>query len=241
MKREDIKQILPSALVLLGIGAVIFVCYELGFFSMFSSLDEMQSFFRSHGHYAIPLYFLLQFVQVIVSPIPGNITTLAGGLLFGFWTSFLVSTAAVIAGSAVAFLIARKFGRPIVYKLIGEKLTEKYLDKFSSHYRMALFMMFLLPFFPDDALAFIAGLTPVSFKTYMLIVVIARPWGLLFSSFVGSGNIHVPIWGWIIIGVASVAIMILSIKYSDRIENFLTEKIIAPLQKRHGSTERGDE
>ncbi len=69
---------------------------------------------------------------------------------------------------------------------------DKYLDSGSRKYSLYLFLLFLAPFFPDDALCFIAGLTGISYKTFILIVIIARPPGMAFSSFSVPGHSQSP-------------------------------------------------
>jgi uncharacterized membrane protein YdjX (TVP38/TMEM64 family) len=174
----------------------------------------------------------LQFAQVIVSPIPGNVTTLAGGALFGFWKSFLISSAAVIAGSAAAFGLARVFGRPLVVRLAGGETVARYVDALADRQRALLILFFLLPFFPDDALCFIAGLTDIRWRFFIPVMALTRPWGLLASALVGSGAISLPPWGWIAAGAASLALMIASIRWGRRWEERLLSRLRAMTGRR---------
>jgi hypothetical protein len=52
----------------------------------------------------------------------------------------------------------------------------------------------------------------------MLIVILTRPWGLLFSALVGSGFISVPMWAWFIIAAIAIALLVLATKYAPLIE-----------------------
>ena len=81
--------------------------------------------------------------------------------------------------------------------------------------------MFLIPFFPDDVLCLLAGLSAMSVPYFALVVILTRPWGLLFSAMLGSGMIDIPEWGWIAIICAAVIVFILSIKYAPMIEDRL--------------------
>ena len=98
----------------------------------------------------------------------------------------------------------------------------------SSRQKTALILMFLLPFFPDDMLCLIAGLSAMRLPYFSLLVLLTRPWGLLFSALLGSGAISVPLWGWIAIGAVMALLFVLSIKYAPLIE----ERIKAWLEKR---------
>ena len=192
--RWDRKRV-RSLIILLVVAAGLiggFVALRLtGRLSMFSSQEALRTWVLGFGAAAPAVFFVVQVLQVIVSPIPGGLTTLVGAMLFGFWPAFGLSTAAVITGSLIAFGLARAFGRPLVLRLVGPKITERYLGAMTSRARIALLLMFLLPFFPDDALSLVAGLTGLSWSFFLLAVACTRPWGLLFSSMVGSGMVRI--------------------------------------------------
>ena len=188
---------------------------------VFSSRENLQSFVEQFNPYGPLAFFLVQAVQVIVAPIPGNITALAGGALFGLWPGFLISTAGLVVGSIAAFAIARFYGRPIVEKLVKPELVDKYLDTIANRHFVLLFVLFLFPFFPDDALCLIAGISALPFHVFLLLVVLGRPPGMFVSSLVGSGIAVVPWWGWVLIAAASGAILYVAYRYKDVLDQKL--------------------
>jgi uncharacterized membrane protein YdjX (TVP38/TMEM64 family) len=212
-----------SLIIILAVAAALiggfFALRSTGRLAMFASAKAMRTWVAGFGAAAPVAFFAMQVVQVIVSPIPGNVTTLVGGMMFGFWPAFALSTAAVLTGSVIAFALARSFGRPLVVRLVGPKITERYLGALSSRARIVLVLMFLLPFFPDDALSLVAGLTAISWSFFLLASVCTRPLGLMFSSLVGSGMVQVPIWGWVLIAVGTVAFSWASIKWGPPSSN----------------------
>jgi len=218
LSRKQIIWIGVLALIVGALAALYFIGDANGWFALFDSIESIQEYVSSFGIWAPLIFFFLQFLQVIISPIPGAVTTLAGGLLFGFWPAFLISTAAVFFGSICAFLLGRLFGKPLAVRIAGKETVEKYMSTVSSRQRVVLVMMFLLPFFPDDVLCLIAGLTAMRLPAFMLMVMLTRPWGLIFSALVGSGAISMPWWGWAILGTIVAALFILSIKYAPQIE-----------------------
>jgi uncharacterized membrane protein YdjX (TVP38/TMEM64 family) len=212
--------------------ALYFVLRHMGWLDIFGSVETLQEYISGFGIWAPLAFAALQIVQVIISPIPGNITTLAGGLLFGFSNGFFISYVSIVAGSLIAFGLARAFGKPLVVRLAGEKITHKYMDVLSSRQKVVLIFMFLLPFFPDDALCLIAGLSGISWGFFIVILLLTRPAGILFSALVGSGIVSVPVWGWGIIIALSVAIMALSVKYSPQIDEFIHKHVIDKFRNR---------
>jgi uncharacterized membrane protein YdjX (TVP38/TMEM64 family) len=222
------KKIVISLLILIVavFVALYFVLRHMGWLDIFGSVETIQEYISGFGIWAPIAFAALQILQVIISPIPGNITTLAGGLLFGFGNGFLISYVSIFAGSLIAFGLARAFGKPLVVRLVGERVTHKYMDVLSSRQKVVLIFMFLLPFFPDDALCLIAGLSGISWGFFIVILLLTRPAGILFSALVGSGIVSVPVWGWGIIIAASLALMALSVKYSPQIDTFMHKHVM---------------
>ncbi len=216
-------QIIWGIVLLLIIAAAV-VLYIIGknngWFAVFESRETMKAYISSFNGWAPVVYFGLQFMQVIISPIPGNLTTLMGGILFGFWQGFLISLIAVVLGSLCAFLLGKAFGRPLVERILGKNVVDKYFSTVSSRQLIVLILLFLLPVFPDDMLCLIAGITAMRFRTFALVMVLTRPWGLLVSALLGAGMISVtiPLWIWIVFGVACLALLFFAIKYAPQIE-----------------------
>jgi len=222
MKLNKSQIIWGIVLLLIILAAVLlfFIGKSNGWFTVFESRESLRAYISSFGNWAPLVFIALQFMQVIISPIPGNLTTLMGGILFGFWRGFLLSLLAIVIGSICAFLIGKAFGKPLVERILGKKVVEKYLSTVSSRQMLVLILMFLLPAFPDDMLCLIAGLTAMRLRTFTLVMVLTRPWGLLVSALLGSEliSVSIPLWGWIIIGVFCVFLFILAIKYAPLIE-----------------------
>jgi uncharacterized membrane protein YdjX (TVP38/TMEM64 family) len=213
------RWIVIIVLILCCIGAYLWLDSQdkLG---IFQSPEALQSYIDSFDAKAPIIFMTIQLIQVIISPIPGNITTLAGGALFGFWPSFFYSSFSVILGSICAFVIARYFGRPFVVGFIGDKATDKYLTVLSAKGKVMLAAMFLMPFFPDDIICFVAGISGVSLLFFTVTVIATRPWGLLFSALIGSGVLTLTIGWWIAIVSISLLLFYISFHYADRIESF---------------------
>jgi uncharacterized membrane protein YdjX (TVP38/TMEM64 family) len=182
---------------------------------VFSSRESFQEFVSQFDPYGPLAFFLIQAIQVILAPIPGNITALAGGALFGLWGGFFISTAGLLLGSVVAFFLARFFGRPLVERLVKPELIDRYIDSVARRHFVLLALIFLVPFFPDDALCLIAGISALPFHIFLILVVIGRPPGMFVSSLVGSGIAVVPWWAWVMIALASGLLLFFAYRYKD--------------------------
>lgn len=199
--------------------ALCIVLWQQGVFKKLSSLEELRAIIGAAGPWAGVVYFALQMMTVIVAPIPSNVTMLAGALVLGFIQALLLGVLAVITGSVLIFLIARRLGHQAVRRLLDRGVMDQYLPVIQEKQDMFLFLTMLFPFFPDDMLCILAGLTDIPLSRFVLIMALARPWGLAFAALLGSGVIHLPVWGWIALVLALSAAFCLSLRCSKAIEH----------------------
>src|SRR5438093_3284971 len=75
---------------------------------------------RSWGWMAPLVFIAIQALQVIISPIPGEITGPVGGALFGTWLGLLYSTIGLTAGTLFCFWVGRKGREPLVRPCLSD-------------------------------------------------------------------------------------------------------------------------
>jgi uncharacterized membrane protein YdjX (TVP38/TMEM64 family) len=138
------------------------------------SVDDLRRYVLTYEKYAIPMFIILQFLQVIILPIPSIITIGAGIALFGLLNGILFSLVGILSASFVAFYIGRILGYKTVSWLIGSKNLNKGLELAKGKDKLMLTVMFLLPFFPDDILCFVAGITTMSQFYFAVMITITR-------------------------------------------------------------------
>ncbi|BDF70811.1 TVP38/TMEM64 family protein [Oscillospiraceae bacterium] len=222
MKRHQWAATLILTILLLGGGALLL--WQTGFFAAATSLEGMRGYIEYFSPYSHAVYFLIQLLSVIIAPIPSNITALAGAVLFGTWTSFLLTAAAVIGGSMLVFWLARVLGRSFADKFVSQRVSDKYLEVIKRKRDIFLILVFLFPFFPDDLICILAGLTDVGYLRFFLIVTLTRPWGLLVACALGGSAISIPLWGMAAIGAVGLALFLVCLRYGDRWEQALLNR-----------------
>ena len=216
---------LAVLLFLLGGG---YVLYRTGFFTAARTLSGLRDYISRSAPYSHLCFFLLQLMSVVLAPIPSNLVAAAGGMLFGARSAFPLTLGAVVSGSLLTFSLARALGREFADRLVSRRLSEKYQDLIRAKTTTFLVLAFLFPFFPDDMLCILAGLTSVSLRRFALIVLLARPWGLLFACALGGASLQIPLWAMLPMGLAGLGLFWLGLKYGDRVE----EAILARLRSR---------
>lgn len=211
-------------LILLALAlAALYALQQSGFFVHIRSVEELQAMIASAGAWSGAAYFLIQVLSVILMPIPSNVTMMAGALVLGFRPAVLLGVLAITLGSLLVFLAARKLGRNAVQRFVDHGVMEKYLPVIEEKQDMFLFLAMLFPFFPDDALCILAGLTSIPTARFVLIIVSARPWGLIVAALLGSGAFSLPTWAWAALIVLLAPVFYFAMKYSAQIEHRLFE------------------
>ena len=237
MKLNKVK-VFKTIIVIL-IFALLFLAIFLplklsGALDKINSAEKLKEIILQGGVYSYLIFFVVQFLQVVLLPIPAAVTTIAGTLVFGPWITSLISIVAVILARLLSFFVGRKFGRKIVVWIVGEEDTVKWQQRLEKG-KFVFFLMMLFPLFPDDILCLVVGATTnISYTFFIVTNLITRPIGIVLTCFLGSGSI-IPYntVGFIIWGVLIALMMVLfylSIKFEPQIENFIF-KISSKLSK----------
>ena len=207
-RKKGIRILLTVLTVAALLAAGGYALWKNGFFEKINSVEALREVIAGTGMWAGGVYFALQMMTVIIAPIPSNISMMAGALALG-------------VGSVIVFLAARALGKKAVQRFLDKGVMDKYLPIIEEKQDMFLFLTMLFPFFPDDALCMLAGLTNIPLGRFVVIMALSRPWGLIVAALMGSGSISLPIWAWAVIGVAGLFIFYFAMKYSAQIEEAL--------------------
>ncbi|MHB9285914.1 TVP38/TMEM64 family protein [Halobacteriales archaeon Cl-PHB] len=177
------------AVVVLG-GFTVLAYRELQFLV---DAEKARAFVRGYGPLAPVALVALHVLQVVFAPIPGQAVGVVGGYLFGPWVGTALTMVGVAVGSAIAFWLARRFGRPYVERMVHRKHVERFDGITDEQATVALFVVFLLPGLPDDVICFCGGLTTISMRRFVLLAVVGRTPSFfvanLFGDFVGTGQV----------------------------------------------------
>ncbi len=176
-----------------------------------------------------PIGFLLaQAAQVVVVPIPGTLFPPVGALAFGPWPALALSLAGMALGSAVVFLVARTWGRPLAIRLAGAERVERYQSLMTARGGLLIWLVFLLPFLPDDAVCALAGLSGIGFGRFMLIATVGRIPAVAAGVFTMAGLEGAPAWVWGIAAAGFVLLLWAGTRFGPAIERRLVGLSRAP-------------
>ena len=222
-----VKTIISAYILILFSLVLIYVLQRTGFFEVVGSQESLQTYLEQAGIWMPVVYIVLQYLQVVILPIPSTVSTLAGLALFGPHKTLLFSLLGILPASITAFFIGRKLGYKAVAWIVGEDTLNKWQKKLKGKDNLLLTMMFILPMFPDDVLCFLAGLSSMSTKYFLIMILISRLisiagtcysfefiplntwWGLL-------------LWGLIILAIGATFFFVY--KNIDKIQDWIKRK-----------------
>jgi uncharacterized membrane protein YdjX (TVP38/TMEM64 family) len=152
----------------------------------FFHFATLRDFVISFGAYSKIVFIALQALQVLIAPVPGEITGFLGGYLYGKVIGSLLSTIGLVIGSVAAFEIARLFGTPLVRKVVKQEAMNRF-DNFVTHRGLQIaYVLFVIPGFPKDSLCYLLGLTRLRRVDFVLMNVFGRLPGTLILSLQGE-------------------------------------------------------
>ena len=201
----------------LGFAAIILLFVKLlfisGLWDKIDSVASLRALIASYGKYAVPAFLLMQILQVVVLPIPGVVAIGVGVAMFGAFKGAVYSFIGITAGSFIGFFIGRSFGYKVASWLVGKSSLDKTLQAVKGKDKALLTAMFLLPFFPDDVLCFVAGLSSMSKTYFSVMIVVTRLISTFCAAYSLDGKI-IPYDNWW--GIALWGVLILSTLLATR-------------------------
>ncbi|WP_297817588.1 TVP38/TMEM64 family protein [uncultured Lactobacillus sp.] len=149
--------------------------YKLG---IFTDQAKMKAYLADKQIIGPIIFVLIQIIQVVIPIIPGGVSLLGGVIFFGPLWGFIYNYVGICIGSVILFFLSRYYGRPFILHLISEQTYEKYMKwtKNQKKFNWFFALCIVAPAAPDDVLCMIAGLTEMKFSTYLLIILLGKPW-----------------------------------------------------------------
>ncbi len=193
---------------------------------------------ESYGMWAPLVFVLFQIFQVLISPIPGELVGAAGGYVFGWFPSLVYSTIGLSVGSWINFFAARLLGQSLVERVIPPKYLAKIAFLMERQGVIATFIFFIIPGFPKDYLCFALGLSPMSWRIFMVVSSVGRIPGTLMLSLQGAAIYHENYWSFVLLGILSLAFIAPVYFWRERIYQLLyrLDKNRGPLNGGNGES-----
>lgn len=189
------KSLFTIEIVLSILIVALYYFQYFDFWEKFDSVEDIRSYVSSFGAHAVLVFILIQFLQVIILPIPSVLTIGAGVLSFGAFLGALYSYIGIILGSITAYFLGKTFGYKLASWLFGKNKLDTWIKRLRGKDKLLITFMFLFPFFPDDLLCFVAGITVKNKKFFLIMVTLVRL-VTIFTSAYSLNNSLIPYDTW---------------------------------------------
>ena len=171
-KRRKWLSVISVGIVLVLAGFLTWFVWN--WLSSFSQ-DGFRDYIRSFGAWGWAVLLGLQFLQVFVALIPGELLETAAGYAFGPLVGTLICYVGIASASAVIFSLVKRFGVRVVDLFFDRnKINELRFINTAQKRNNLLFVLFFIPGTPKDLLTYFVGLTDVRLGTFLVISLVAR-------------------------------------------------------------------
>lgn len=209
----DLRVWLPRVALLGAVCAAYVLAVRLGWVPLnpFAWLlnigEQVRAELPKYGILAPIIYIALYAGQIVIAPLPGAALAYTAGFLFGPLAAAVYSMTGILIGSALGFWLARRFGYPLLEKLAPKSWLERWRNLAAVNSSFTWFLLMLAP--TADIFYFIAGLTTLSFRRFMLLVLLGRTPGIILSSILGANIDTFGVqWVFILIGAMLVVALL---------------------------------
>jgi len=171
--------------------------------------ERIRAWVEQFGIWAPLAIILLELSQALLAPIPGQAIEAVSGYLYGPFLGTLWPMIGMVIGSFLLFQLSRRFGRPLLIKLIGSKSMDRLDDLVRRGGAPFFFLIWLVPFAPDDLACAAAGLTPMPTGQFLLLMLLGRLPGVFVSVWVGANVARISPLLWALL-FAAIAVVVLA-------------------------------
>ena len=193
---------------------------------------------REWGVLAPVIFVGLQALQVIFSPIPGEVTGILGGYLFGEWLGLLYSTIGLTLGSVVAFRIGRWLGAHYVKNLVSPETWNRLGFIVEAEGAVLCFIIYLIPGLPKDLVCYLFGISPMPLWVFALVSGLGRIPGTWVLSAQGAHTAAGDYLQAILVTAVAVAVALPLYYYRQRIMAGFHGRSTARSERANGGLDR---
>ncbi|MDO4860549.1 MAG: VTT domain-containing protein [Bacillota bacterium] len=207
--------------IILGIPAYIYF-FQHDWIDTLKNYDEVVAALREYKTESALIYIGAMVLQIVISIIPGQVLQLAAGYLYGFWLGLIFSLIGSIIGAFITYFFAKIIGKDAIHVLFGEKKINDVLSHMNSRRAVAIvFLIYLIPGLPKDICNYVAGLSELKFRPFIIISTLGRTPGIMGSLIIGRQVMHANYTSAVVIGIVAVILFILGIIFKNKLLDLL--------------------
>lgn len=181
-KRKWLAGISIAVVAVLVVLLTLFIWNWLRSFSQ----DDFRDYIQSFGPLGWLVLLGLQFLQVFIALIPGELLETAAGYAFGPWVGTAICYVGVGLASSLIFALTRRYGVKLVEIFVArERINELRFLNTERKRNNLIFLLYFIPGTPKDLLTYFVGLTDIKLSQFLILSMIARIPSVISSTFGG--------------------------------------------------------
>lgn len=180
-----IVKLLIFLVILIGIPLYLYF-FQHDLLIQFSSMENVRALFTEYKAKSVVFYIAAQILQIVICIIPGQWLQFAAGYVYGFWLGYLYSVIGAVIGTVLTYYIAKVLGHDAMHLIFGEEKIKQMLKRLNSKKAIIIvFFIFLIPGVPKDLCNYVAGLSEIKLKPFLVVSLIGRSPGMMGSLLIG--------------------------------------------------------
>ncbi|MEC4273807.1 TVP38/TMEM64 family protein [Adlercreutzia sp. R25] len=181
-------------------------------------IERVTADVRNAGPWGFLILLAIQFLQIVVAFIPGEVVQVAAGMIYGPWVGALIIWLGCIISSAFIFVLVHKLGAPFVQAMVPEKYMSTFRKwETSEKFNAIVFILFLIPGLPKDVFTYLTPLTHMSLRNFVIISNVARIPGIVLSTYAAAGLVSGDIVQSVIIFAVTAVVAIVALVVYSRV------------------------
>ncbi len=153
--------------------------------------DWVNSTIISWGSYGVLFSCFLIVVESMVPILPLTVFIAINFILWKPFLGFIISWIFTVIGCSISYFLCQKFFQKFVNeKLRKNKLIEKLMTKVDKMSLPSLITLLAMPFTPAFAINIAAGVSKMSFKKFLIAILISKTFLVFFWGFIGVGLVE---------------------------------------------------
>ena len=188
------------------------------------SPERLEVLIERAGRWAPAAVVVLQFLQVVLFVIPGEVVQIAAGYLYGIGGGVALSLAGILAGSIVNFLIGRTMGVSFVQAIAPRQMQRFNAISSKPVTQAGFFLLFLVPGFPKDFLCYVAGISTIAPARFLFISTAGRLPGIVGSAVIGhSAASDRPVLSLVILSIAGT-LTVTAVLFRESVHRYIVRR-----------------
>lgn len=184
--KEKFYRYFYTGVTLVGLILLVYMTYYGFKNQIFTDRDKLNELLLRTGSWGVLVFILMQILQTVIAIIPGALTSIVGVAVYGYFWGSVLNFIGVMLGCIIVFYLVRKYGKKYILLVVKEDNFNRYKDFFNHKNRKEkLFALSQLsPVGPADLICMLVALTDMTFKDYLLILSLTKPFSLTVYSIV---------------------------------------------------------